>query len=68
MSMSLDDEGSYTCQAINAAGITEERVQIRIEEDNSVGYPEPCRGDGPCDNDNRLQPDDDRPVSYYRDW
>lgn len=53
MSMSPKDEGSYTCQAVNAAGITEERVQIRLEEDNGIGGPEPCRGDAPCEDDDR---------------
>ncbi|XP_076631096.1 terribly reduced optic lobes isoform X1 [Colletes latitarsis] len=64
-SISDDDEGSYTCHAMNAAGIVEERVHIRIDDDNEV-YP-PCRGDVPChrnpehpgrypDNDNRRDP------------
>ncbi|XP_067214248.1 basement membrane-specific heparan sulfate proteoglycan core protein isoform X9 [Linepithema humile] len=47
-SVSPDDEGSYTCQATNAVGIVEERIQIRIEDDDDV----PCtgeRGDIPCD-------------------
>ncbi|XP_071582302.1 basement membrane-specific heparan sulfate proteoglycan core protein isoform X3 [Temnothorax nylanderi] len=55
-SVSLDDEGSYTCQATNTVGITEERIQIRIEDDDDV----PCtgdRGDIPCDD--RQQPDRD---------
>ena len=35
-SMSPDDEGSYTCTATNAAGINEERVEIRLADDNGV--------------------------------
>ncbi|XP_076378249.1 terribly reduced optic lobes isoform X5 [Megalopta genalis] len=35
-SVSHNDEGSYTCHAMNAAGIMEERVHIRIEDDNEV--------------------------------
>lgn len=53
-SVSTDDEGSYTCQATNAVGIAEERIQIRIEDDDDVL----CtgdRGDIPCDD--RQQPD-----------
>lgn len=56
-SVSADDEGSYTCQATNAVGIAEERIQIRIEDDDDV----PCtgdRGDIPCDDD-RQQPQPD---------
>ncbi|KAK0088927.1 hypothetical protein PV326_004677, partial [Microctonus aethiopoides] len=51
MSMSLDDEGSYTCTATNSAGIIEERIQVRIEDDdyNDVNEFPPCRGDVPCD-------------------
>ncbi|XP_032663569.1 basement membrane-specific heparan sulfate proteoglycan core protein-like isoform X7 [Odontomachus brunneus] len=55
-SVSPNDEGSYTCQATNAVGIAEERIQIRIEDDNDVD--EPCtgdRGDIPC------PPDDSQP-------
>ncbi|XP_053595057.1 basement membrane-specific heparan sulfate proteoglycan core protein isoform X11 [Microplitis demolitor] len=48
-SMSLDDEGSYTCQATNAAGISEERIQVRVDDDyNDVDVNQPCRGDTPC--------------------
>ncbi|TGZ46957.1 Basement membrane-specific heparan sulfate proteoglycan core protein [Temnothorax longispinosus] len=57
-SVSLDDEGSYTCQATNTVGITEERIQIRIEDDDDV----PCtgdRGDIPCDDQQQPQPDRD---------
>ncbi|XP_053982835.1 basement membrane-specific heparan sulfate proteoglycan core protein-like isoform X1 [Hylaeus volcanicus] len=50
-SVSDHDEGSYTCHAMNAAGVVEERVHIRIDDDNEV-YP-PCRGDVPCTEDNR---------------
>ncbi|XP_018057777.1 PREDICTED: basement membrane-specific heparan sulfate proteoglycan core protein isoform X9 [Atta colombica] len=57
-SVSPDDEGSYTCTATNAVGISEERVQIRIEDDDDYV---PCtgdRGDIPCDDDRqRPQPD-----------
>ncbi|XP_063983473.1 basement membrane-specific heparan sulfate proteoglycan core protein-like isoform X6 [Diachasmimorpha longicaudata] len=57
VSMSRNDEGSYTCQAVNTAGVSEERVQLRIEDDdNSVDEYPPCRGDQPC---NRPE----RPVS-----
>lgn len=58
-SVSPDDEGSYTCQATNAVGIAEERIQIRIEDGNDVD--EPCtgdRGDIPCPPDDRHRPDD----------
>ncbi|XP_044579347.1 basement membrane-specific heparan sulfate proteoglycan core protein isoform X6 [Cotesia glomerata] len=51
VSMSLDDEGSYTCQATNAAGIIEERVHVRVDDDyndNDVDVSQPCRGDMPC--------------------
>ncbi|XP_011640582.1 basement membrane-specific heparan sulfate proteoglycan core protein isoform X5 [Pogonomyrmex barbatus] len=49
-SVSPDDEGSYTCQAMNTVGIAEERIQIRIEDEDDI----PCtdrgdRGDIPCD-------------------
>ncbi|XP_011864494.1 PREDICTED: basement membrane-specific heparan sulfate proteoglycan core protein isoform X13 [Vollenhovia emeryi] len=57
-SVSSDDEGSYTCQATNPVGIAEERVQIRIEDDDDV----PCtgdRGDIPCDDRQQPQPDRD---------
>ncbi|XP_018405456.1 PREDICTED: basement membrane-specific heparan sulfate proteoglycan core protein-like [Cyphomyrmex costatus] len=56
-SVSSDDEGSYTCTATNAVGIAEERVQIRIEDDDDYV---PCtgdRGDIPCDDRQRPQPD-----------
>ncbi|XP_015437459.1 PREDICTED: basement membrane-specific heparan sulfate proteoglycan core protein [Dufourea novaeangliae] len=36
-SVSTNDEGSYTCHAVNAAGRVEERVHIRIEDDNEKG-------------------------------
>lgn len=38
------DEGLYSCVARNAAGSKEERVQVRVEEDNNIG---PTRGDIP---------------------
>ena len=51
------DEGTYTCQATNDAGVSEESVHIRIDDDeegdNGV-YPvpvpgaQPCRGDQNC--------------------
>ncbi|XP_025163883.1 basement membrane-specific heparan sulfate proteoglycan core protein [Harpegnathos saltator] len=62
-SVSPDDEGSYTCQATNAVGIAEERIQIRIEDDNDVDN-QPCtgdRGDIPC------PPDDRQPRPDHRD-
>ncbi|XP_039313953.1 basement membrane-specific heparan sulfate proteoglycan core protein isoform X28 [Solenopsis invicta] len=60
-SVSPDDEGSYTCQATNTVGIAEERIQIRIEDDDDYV---PCtgdRGDIPCDDRQRPQPDDRDP-------
>ncbi|XP_072758586.1 basement membrane-specific heparan sulfate proteoglycan core protein isoform X15 [Anoplolepis gracilipes] len=61
-SVSSDDEGSYTCQATNTVGIAEERIQIRIEDDEDDV---PCtgdRGDIPCDDDRqRPQPDNRDP-------
>ncbi|XP_019884797.1 basement membrane-specific heparan sulfate proteoglycan core protein isoform X13 [Camponotus floridanus] len=60
-SVSPDDEGSYTCQATNAVGIAEERIQIRIEEDDEYI---PCtgdRGDIPCDDRQQPQPDNRDP-------
>ncbi|XP_044017592.1 basement membrane-specific heparan sulfate proteoglycan core protein-like isoform X4 [Aphidius gifuensis] len=63
-SMSIDDEGSYTCQATNAAGVSEERVQLRIEDNegyddevNSIDDPEACRGDQPCNITPTYHPD-----------
>lgn len=56
-SVSSDDEGSYTCQATNAVGIAEERIHIRIEDDEDDSPP--CsgdRGDIPC------APDDQHPL------
>ncbi|KAI4497448.1 hypothetical protein M0802_007459 [Mischocyttarus mexicanus] len=50
-SVSTDNEGSYTCQASNSVGIVEDRVQIRIE-DNDIDSA-PCRGDMPCNNGQR---------------
>ncbi|XP_076180736.1 terribly reduced optic lobes isoform X6 [Ptiloglossa arizonensis] len=50
-SISDNDEGSYTCHAINAAGRAEERVRIHVDDDNEV-YPR-CRGDVPCTDDIR---------------
>ncbi|XP_024936745.1 basement membrane-specific heparan sulfate proteoglycan core protein [Cephus cinctus] len=43
LSVSPDDEDSYTCRAMNAAGIVDERIQIRIE-DNRIDI-RPTRGD-----------------------
>ncbi|CAL1682411.1 unnamed protein product [Lasius platythorax] len=60
-SFSPDDEGSYTCQATNAVGIAEERIQIRIEDDDDYV---PCtgdRGDIPCDDRQQPQPDNRDP-------
>ncbi|XP_020284881.1 basement membrane-specific heparan sulfate proteoglycan core protein isoform X6 [Pseudomyrmex gracilis] len=48
-SVSPDDEGTYTCQATNAVGITEERIHIRIEDDDYECNGD--RGDIPCDDD-----------------
>ncbi|XP_076397846.1 terribly reduced optic lobes isoform X10 [Megachile rotundata] len=60
LSASPDNEGSYTCHANNAAGIVEERVHIRVEDDS---YP-PCRGDVPCPEN----PNDkiSIPIDYFR--
>ncbi|XP_026667400.1 basement membrane-specific heparan sulfate proteoglycan core protein-like [Ceratina calcarata] len=64
-SASIEDEGSYTCYANNAAGTVEERVYISVEDD----YP-PCRGDVPCPDPNRPpssgQVDDRTPTDYVR--
>nr|CAD7195790.1 unnamed protein product [Timema douglasi] len=32
-----EDEGSYNCQARNAAGFTEDRLQLIVVEDNTIG-------------------------------
>nr|XP_050845973.1 basement membrane-specific heparan sulfate proteoglycan core protein isoform X24 [Vespula vulgaris] len=61
-SVSSDDEGSYSCQASNSVGIVEDRVQIRIE-DNDIDST-PCRGDMTCDNDNRRPPTQDPRYPY----
>ncbi|KAK2578017.1 hypothetical protein KPH14_008439 [Odynerus spinipes] len=53
-SVSPDDEGSYSCQASNSVGIVEDRVHIRIE-DNDVDSV-PCRDDISCNNNNRHPP------------
>ncbi|XP_058809308.1 basement membrane-specific heparan sulfate proteoglycan core protein-like isoform X2 [Phymastichus coffea] len=42
-SVTLADEGTYTCRATSPAGQAEDYVQVRIEDENSVD-PE-CRGD-----------------------
>ncbi|XP_014607947.1 PREDICTED: basement membrane-specific heparan sulfate proteoglycan core protein isoform X7 [Polistes canadensis] len=57
LSVSTDDEGSYSCQASNSVGIVEDRVLIRIEDNDIDSIP--CRGDMPCNtgqtnNDNRY--------------
>lgn len=66
VSMTPDDEGSYTCQAVNAAGVAEERVQVRIEDDdNSVDEYPPCRGDQPCERPERPPQRPDRPERPY---
>ncbi|XP_076230674.1 terribly reduced optic lobes isoform X32 [Nomia melanderi] len=63
-SVSHNDEGSYTCHAMNAAGMTEERVYIHIE-DNEVYSP--CGGDIPCTDDtNTPPPDYDPPDKYFK--
>lgn len=38
------DEGMYSCIARNAAGSTEERILLTVDEDNNIG---PTRGDIP---------------------
>ncbi|XP_043503640.1 basement membrane-specific heparan sulfate proteoglycan core protein isoform X1 [Polistes fuscatus] len=48
LSVSTDDEGSYSCQASNSVGIVEDRVSIRIEDNDIDSIP--CRGDMPCNN------------------
>lgn len=69
-SMTIDDEGSYTCQATNAAGVAEERIQVRVEDEdddiNSVDDPQACRGDQPCNTIPSNHSDRDRPT-YYPD-
>ncbi|XP_031778282.1 basement membrane-specific heparan sulfate proteoglycan core protein isoform X4 [Nasonia vitripennis] len=48
-SVSREDEGTYVCRASNSAGIVDDYVQIRIEDDiNSVESSEICRGDTAC--------------------
>ncbi|XP_035741561.1 basement membrane-specific heparan sulfate proteoglycan core protein-like isoform X35 [Vespa mandarinia] len=62
-SVSPDDEGSYSCQASNSVGIVEDRVQIRIEDNDIESTP--CRGDMmTCDNDNRRPPIQDHRNPY----
>ncbi|XP_034945971.1 basement membrane-specific heparan sulfate proteoglycan core protein isoform X4 [Chelonus insularis] len=57
MSMSLDDEGSYTCQATNTAGMTEERIQVVIDDDyNDVDEYPNCRGDAACEYPENRRP------------
>ncbi|XP_029051246.2 basement membrane-specific heparan sulfate proteoglycan core protein isoform X2 [Osmia bicornis bicornis] len=63
-SASPDDEGSYTCHANNAAGMVEERVYIRVE-DNEV-YPPEEEYPGPDKSEN---PDDQKitvPKDYFK--
>jgi hypothetical protein len=38
------DEGSYSCLARNAAGTTEERLHLTVEENEVGGIPFPGRG------------------------
>lgn len=45
-SVTYTDEGSYTCQAANTAGVARERIQLIIEDDT----------------DPRPEPDDRNPV------
>lgn len=39
------DEGSYSCLARNAAGTTEERLHLTVEENEVTGGQFPHRGD-----------------------
>jgi hypothetical protein len=41
------DEGSYSCLARNAAGTTEERLHLTVEENEVIGGHFPGRGDIP---------------------
>jgi hypothetical protein len=41
------DEGSYSCLARNAAGSTEERLHLTVEENEVIGGHFPPRGDIP---------------------
>jgi hypothetical protein len=41
------DEGSYRCLARNAAGTTEERLHLTVEENEVTGGHFPPRGDIP---------------------
>ncbi|CAK9818273.1 Basement membrane-specific heparan sulfate proteoglycan core protein [Anthophora quadrimaculata] len=59
-SASPDNEGSYTCHAKNAAGFVEERVYVRVE-DNEIYSP--CRGDTSCTD---TVPDDTIPKDYLK--
>ncbi|XP_034185293.1 terribly reduced optic lobes isoform X7 [Osmia lignaria lignaria] len=62
-SASPDDEGSYTCHANNAAGMVEERVYIRVE-DNEVYSPDEYPGPDKPEN-----PDDQKitvPKDYFK--
>lgn len=56
-SVSPEDEGSYTCQATNAVGVSEERIQIRIEDDDNGIDDPPCRGDIPGNVPCKQHPD-----------
>ena len=47
-SITPDDAGTYICQATNAAGISEESVHIRVDDDIVDVAPSGCRGDQPC--------------------
>lgn len=55
-SVSLDDEATYTCQATNSAGVSEESVHIKVDEDIIDQPPAPCRGDQPCNEDISYPP------------
>ncbi|PNF14537.1 hypothetical protein B7P43_G15031, partial [Cryptotermes secundus] len=46
------DEGSYSCLARNAAGTTEERLHLTVEENEVI----PGRGDIPGEHDGRSEP------------
>jgi hypothetical protein len=50
------DEGSYSCLARNAAGTTEERLHLTVEENEVTGGQFPHRGDitGVCTDEFHL--------------
>jgi hypothetical protein len=59
--VSKDDEGSYSCVAQSSSGVTEERVQILVEEDSNTGViPAPPPGPGRGSNHGIITTDNDR--------